>query len=151
MEDSPAVEVCHVEAAIIGPSLSPDGSTLAYSRPFDYGTERERWAIMTVPASGGEPKEVFGSKSVLMDPVWSKDSRWMYFATYHSPETQERVQDIWRVPASGGAPMPLNLGLHQEAYLDFSPDGRHLVFRDHYMSNELWQVRNLFPAPKAGK
>jgi hypothetical protein len=152
MEDGLAVEVCRAEESILGPSLSPDGSTLVYSTSTDYGTDRERWAIMTVPASGGAPKEIFGARFAIQDPVWSKDGRWVYFATSRSLGTQEhQVQDIWRVPAGGGTPIRLNLGLHFEMYLDFSPDGRHLVFRDVHFSNELWVMRNLFPAPKAGK
>ena len=152
MEDGLAVEVCRAEESILGPSLSPDGSTLVYSTSTDYGTDRERWAIMTVPASGGAPKEIFGARFAIQDPVWSKDGRWVYFATSRSLGTQEhQVQDIWRVPAGGGTPIRLNLGLHFEMYLDFSPDGRHLVFRDSHVSNELWVMRNLFPAPKTGK
>jgi Tol biopolymer transport system component len=151
LEGGPATEVCKVEDTIMGPSLSPDGSTLAFATVTGYGTDREHWAVMTVPAGGGEPKEIFGSRTAMVDPVWSRDGRWLYFAADANPEHQGLRQDIWRVPVSGGKPEPLDMGLHRMANLDFSRDGRHLVFRDYQNKNELWVMKNLFPAPKPGK
>jgi len=151
LDGGPGVEVCRVARTIGGPSLSPDGATLAFSTTFDYGTEKERWVIMTVPAAGGEPKEVFAAKFVMMDPVWSKDGRWLFFAVNNDPPVPGRRNDIWRVSTKGTGATPLDIGLHVAAYLDISPDGRRLVFGDWNHTSELWVMRNLFPAPKKSK
>jgi Tol biopolymer transport system component len=104
--------VCRVADIVGGPSLSPDGTTLAFSTVFDHGTDNEYWAVITVVAAGGEPKEVCRSKAHTLDPVWSKDGRWLFFPTYNTPPLKENKKEIWRVSVQGGAPKPLNIGLH---------------------------------------
>jgi Tol biopolymer transport system component len=154
LDGGTGVEVCRVAGNMSGPALSPDGTSLAFSTQFNYGTEKEYWTVMTVAAVGGEPREVLRVKAPTLEPVWSKDGRWLFFATNNDPQVpwgSGRRKDIWRVSVKGGEPKPLNIGLHFAQYLDFSPDGKHLVFSDLTHINELRVMRNLFPPEKPSR
>jgi Tol biopolymer transport system component len=154
LDGGTGVEVCRVAGNMSGPSLSPDGTSLVFSAEFNYGTDKEYCTVMIVAAIGGEPREVLRSKTIMQDPVWSKDGRWLFFSTNNEPQVPwgaGRRQDIWRVSIKGGEPKPLNIGLHFAQYLDFSSDGKHLVFSDLTHINELRVMRNLFPPEKPSR
>jgi len=83
-------------------------------------------------------------KRRVQDPIWSKDGQRLIFTTYNNPPHKDGKVDIWTVPAAGGQPKSLNLGLHWSFLLDLSPDGRRMVMRDENFNNELWVIKGLF-------
>jgi Tol biopolymer transport system component/predicted Ser/Thr protein kinase len=79
------------------PRWSPDGKNIA----FDFWTrdERERVGldIYVVSASGGPPGQITTDPSSHdAAPSWSRDGRWIYFASDRSGQWQ-----VWRVPSDG--------------------------------------------------
>jgi Tol biopolymer transport system component len=150
VQDGTAKELCRLDADNVGHlSVSPDGSHLAFLRSRKKPVEV--WTIMTVATTGGEPKEVYrASPPYLKNTVWSKDGRRLFFMTGFLPSGIP-ASEIYSVPAEGGEPQPLGIKLHDLYFLSLHPDGKQLVFADEQWNNQLWVLKNLFPAAKASR
>ena len=63
-------------------------------------------------------------------PTWSKDGRWLAFAV-GPPFARGNVDvDVWKIGAHAGEAVNLTLDSESnDAFPDFSPDGRRIVFR----------------------
>lgn len=72
------------------PTISPDGKTVAFSYKGD---------IWTVPANGGQARQITTNPAYDAYPVWSPDSRQIAFAS-----SREGSMDIYVVGRDGGAP-----------------------------------------------
>ncbi len=72
------------------PAISPDGKTVAYSYKGD---------IWTVPANGGQARQITTNPAYDAYPVWSPDSKQIAFAS-----SREGSMDIYVVGRDGGAP-----------------------------------------------
>ena len=99
-----------------GPTVSPDGSEIAFSR----GEVDGSWQVWTVPAAGGSPRRMTSGSSGGVYPRYSYDGAFIYFHTWGQP------RQIGRVPRRGGAAMMLPIP--GGAYADLSRDGRSIVF-----------------------
>ena len=69
-------------------AISPDGKTLAFSYKGD---------IWTVPATGGEARQLTSNKAYESDPVWTPDGSVIVFTSW-----REDSKDLYSVPAAGG-------------------------------------------------
>ena len=72
------------------PAISPDGKAVAFSYKGD---------IWTVPANGGQARQITTNPAYDAYPVWSPDSRQIAFAS-----SREGSMDIYVVGRDGGAP-----------------------------------------------
>ena len=72
------------------PAISPDGQTVAFSYKGD---------IWTVPAKGGQARQITTNPAYDAYPVWSPDSRQIAFAS-----SREGSMDIYVVGRDGGSP-----------------------------------------------
>ena len=72
------------------PTISPDGKTVAFSYKGD---------IWTVPANGGQARQITTNPAYDAYPVWSPDSRQIAFAS-----SREGSMDIYVVGRDGGTP-----------------------------------------------
>lgn len=72
------------------PAISPDGKTVAFSYKGD---------IWTVPANGGQARQITTNPAYDAYPVWSPDSRQIVFAS-----SREGSMDIYVVGRDGGTP-----------------------------------------------
>lgn len=72
------------------PAISPDGKTVAFSYKGD---------IWTVPANGGQARQITTNPAYDAYPVWSPDSRQIAFAS-----SREGSMDIYVVGRDGGVP-----------------------------------------------
>ena len=72
------------------PAISPDGKTVAFSYKGD---------IWTVPATGGQARQITTNPAYEAYPVWSPDSRQIAFAS-----SREGSMDIYVVGRDGGTP-----------------------------------------------
>lgn len=72
------------------PAISPDGKTVAFSYKCD---------IWTVPANGGQARQITTNPAYDAYPVWSPDSRQIAFAS-----SREGSMDIYVVGRDGGTP-----------------------------------------------
>jgi Tol biopolymer transport system component len=76
------------------PRWSPDSKTIA----FDVGW-REHGAIFIVRPDGGVPQPIVQDGNNNVVPSWSRDGRWIYFASDRSGSMQ-----VWKTPLDGGPP-----------------------------------------------
>ncbi len=87
------------------PSWSPDDTRLAYFT----NTNGDPISIADRSSADARPLIVdkpgfFAGNMHNHNPVWSEDSRWIYFA--HGPQPTEEM-NVWRVRPSGGTPEQL--------------------------------------------
>ena len=109
------------------PRWSPDGNMLAFDARVD-----DRAAIHVIDAEGGLPTRLTGGPADHLAPSWSRDGRWIYFASNRTGAWQ-----IWKKPATGGDAVQVT---RDGGYLAFeSADGDTLYFSK-YGARGLWSV-----------
>ena len=123
----------------VQPRWSPHGDRIAYWA-IDRSGHRDIW---TMTANGGDPVAVTKDHPYVdWSPVWSPDGRYLYFAS-------DRVggMNVWRAPIhekSGrvlGATEPVTTPSSYSGHLDFSRDGRRLVYVQHSVRASVKNVR----------
>jgi Tol biopolymer transport system component len=113
-----------VDAAL--PSWSPHGHRIAYTRRLGRPTQGDVW---TIPLRGGEPTPVTSDLSTDWSPAWSRDGKYLYFASDRGGS-----MNLWRVPIdeeSGetlGEPEPITTPATSLAHVSVSADGRQIVY-----------------------
>ncbi len=103
------------------PRWSPDGRTIAFDFAAEGGNNVD---IYVVNALGGPPRRVTTSSAIEATQSWSRDGRWIYFASNRNSSWQ-----VWKVPSSGekaGSARQVTRGGGFAAIE--STDGRHLYF-----------------------
>ena len=120
-------------------ALSPDGRTLAFHARNDAAKSA---SLMLVPANGGEPRTlltihrpeafIFGSFT------WTPDSRQILAVRTRD----NRVSEIWRVPADGSTPSKIDFPAMRIACLRLSPDGKTIAFMRPQWRSEMWMIQN---------
>ncbi len=104
------------------PSVSTDGTKLLYRRVFwASGNDGERIRnseIVVANIDGSDETNLTDNPSYDVYPIWSHDSRWVYFSSVRS-QTDPRMH-LWRVPASGGPAQQVTTGNwhHRQAVPD---------------------------------
>lgn len=108
---------------------SPNGHYVA----FEFHP-KERSEIYLVEMPGGTARlleTIPGSDN--LSPSWSRDGKWLYFASKHGAEPFE----IWKTPIEGGA--PVRLTKHGGIAPVESLDGRYLYYSK-YERNGVWRM-----------
>ncbi len=125
------------------PAIDPTSGEIATSEAFA--------RLVASGADGTRKRVVFdlagadryrGPDSVW-GPSWSKDGRWLAFAV-GPPFARGNVDvDIWKIDADGGEAVNLTADSEaNDAFPDFSPDGRRIVFRSMRDGNAEIHVMN---------
>ncbi len=99
-------------------AISPDGSTVAFTFKGD---------IFTVPATGGQARQLTTSSAYDTKPLWTPDGSQIVFSS-----DREGSADIYIVPATGGTPRRLTTGSTSETPFAFA-DATHLLFLSNVM------------------
>ncbi|MCS7266187.1 MAG: S41 family peptidase [Armatimonadetes bacterium] len=105
------------------PSLSPDGSKIAFSYLGD---------IWIAPSEGGMATRLTVHPAHDIRPKFSPDGKWIAFNS-----NREGNYDIYLMPVVGGKPKRLTFHSADDILSDWSPDGKWIVFssaRDHRFS-----------------
>jgi dipeptidyl aminopeptidase/acylaminoacyl peptidase len=110
---------------IADPQLSPDGRTVAYLRTTtDLASGKRNADIWTVPAEGGEPKELVGGEKSETTPRWSPDGRRIAFIS-----TRDGAAQVYLANADGSDVKKItDLAMGVQPPLVFSPDGATVAF-----------------------
>jgi Tol biopolymer transport system component len=100
-------------------SWSPDSQRVAFDAEIDGNVE-----VYVVSAEGGKPTRLTTGSSIDALPEWSKDGRWIYYASTGSGS----LPNIWRIPAEGGKAEQLTTegGFEPQQ----SPDGQSMYYVD---------------------
>jgi serine/threonine protein kinase/WD40 repeat protein len=82
---------------VIEVDWSPDGSRLVYH------TKDGGDPVFIADSIGSNPRQILVNRNGIHNhfPTWSRDGRWIYFASGFQ-DTDE--WDLWRIPSSGGQP-----------------------------------------------
>jgi Tol biopolymer transport system component/DNA-binding winged helix-turn-helix (wHTH) protein len=122
----------------MNPAWSPTGRDIAFVRmgPGD------RCAIMLIPASGGEPRQISACREDMDGRVgWHPDG--MHLVTTLSPLDLDENGTIHVVDLSNGAWTKLSYrkGEHDvDGLATYSPDGRWIAFRRNVSLADIWRV-----------
>jgi Tol biopolymer transport system component len=95
---------------------SPDSQEIAFD-----STLGEHNAIFVVNAEGGLPRPLTHEAFDSLNPSWSRDGKWIYFASIRSGDWQ-----IWKMPSAGGDPVQVTKQGGRAAFE--SADGQFLYY-----------------------
>jgi len=111
------------------PRWSPDSQSVV----FDTITN-QHGTIISINVRGGSPQLLTPDAFSNVCPSWSRDGRWVYFASYRTGTFQ-----VWKVPAGGGTPIQVTQhGGH--AALE-SLDGKFVYYaKNQFAEPEIWRV-----------
>ncbi len=110
-------------AADGAPRFSPDGKHFVYRAQARPGCEADRWQLMLMDRDMKSPRSLTASfDASVSSPVWSPDSKRVYFLSDDRAETA-----IFAV-GMDGSPARKIFGTGSNASIGVMPDGRGLVF-----------------------
>jgi Tol biopolymer transport system component len=118
----------------LGNAGSPRWSPNSQSIVFDVA-QRNGPAIYSVRVTGGSPLLLIASDThANVCPSFSRDGRWVYFATTRSGNFQ-----VWKVAAEGGTPVQLT---HDGGHAAIaSSDGKFIYYaKTQYANPEIWEI-----------
>jgi Tol biopolymer transport system component len=123
---------------------SPDGTLVAFSYPSHDKDGREA-SLVVLPVDGGTPRRlvtVTEPDAFALDGVaWTPDGRYLLFV---KRSLKGRPHSVWRIPAAGGVPQPLDLPMDGlNVGLRIHPDGRRVAFTSGEPRGEIWVLENL--------
>jgi Tol biopolymer transport system component len=129
-EGRAAWQVTRVGGALTGtPRWSPDGTRIAFdSRP-------EGQAEIYTMRIGSAMRRVTNAPSEDVVPSWSRDGKWVYFASNRSGAWQ-----VWRAPSDGGGGEEQVTKLGGFAAFE-SMDGAYLYYAKGRSADGLWRKR----------
>ena len=103
------------------PSVSPDGKTVVFARYSSF----EVSDLYSVSVSGGELRRITSLQAAIFSPVWAPDGRSIIFAA--DLKGAESNNNLYSVPAIGGAPEALPFVGFEATYPSISRNGDRLV------------------------
>jgi dipeptidyl aminopeptidase/acylaminoacyl peptidase len=98
--------------------------------------------VFTVPAEGGDVRQLTAGDFDHIDPAWSPDGRWLACVANRSEEADfTNVTDIWVVSTATGDPRRLTESVGLCSMPAWSPDGSRIAYLGH--NNEAMGATNL--------
>jgi Tol biopolymer transport system component len=128
-------------------ALSPDGRSLAYLT--SNGTTAHT-AIMLMPLSGGEPRELLEVNEFTFLGGWTPDGQALLYSRSDGvpPPGWGLSRDFvgWILPVHGGEPRKLELGENFVSQIQMHPDGKRVVFwSNNQTAEQVWVLENYLP------
>jgi Tol biopolymer transport system component len=130
-------EVASVSSDWVRFAVSADGEYLAIAERVP---ESQTFRVLTVPASGGEGREVYRTPAVLdfSAVCWTPDGQYIVLGA-HSGVGETAV---WRVSVESGEAQEI-VGAHGGWGFSLSPDGRRFSVMSGENKGEIWVIENL--------
>ncbi|HEV2491318.1 MAG TPA: hypothetical protein VGT03_16055 [Candidatus Acidoferrales bacterium] len=134
-------------------ALSSDGQQLAFVRG-----EKDGTAIILLPASGGEPRELLRAHNpeTISCLDWTPDGRHLIFGMQQGTGEERRFRFL-RIAAQGGEAEELGLAMNDVWLYGLSvhPDGQRVAFttgsKTYDDAHEVWVLKDFLPAAKSTK
>jgi Tol biopolymer transport system component len=114
-------------------TISPDEKQIAY-----VAFENEQYKIFTMPASGGEAKQIFSSADEMRNAVWHADNKRILYSQAVGGTFQ-----IFAVDANGDGnqkPAQVTFGDADALALDVSSDGEKILYGASKEESDVWGV-----------
>ncbi len=128
-DGSNPVQVTFAEHNGIGPpSWSPNGERIAF-----HASKGKNVDIYTVGVRGNNLRRLTSHPANERMASWSRDGRWVYFASSRSGSFQ-----VWKVPESGGSAIQVTTKGGYRAVE--SPDGGFLYYSKGRRTHDVWKV-----------
>lgn len=126
------------EQVDLGPSLSPDGSKLAFTH-----VEKGMSTLNTVklnrdyaPASSPQQLQVSPcAKSLCVDPEWTADSKFILFVSNHQGGMR-----LWSLPENGGTAQLLSSMGDKVLTPEVARSGRRMAFARDLLDTNIWRL-----------
>jgi len=138
----PAVKITINPGADNSPQYSPDGKYIAYRAQFRAGYESDRWRLLLLERASGRVINLTENIDRWVNGfAWAPDSTRVFFTT----EDRGR-QSIQFMPVTGGA---ARIAVSGDSHLDdmqFSPDGKTMIYTEQNGSRPV----EIFRANSAG-
>ncbi len=110
------------------PYWSPDGRQVVYDARPEGNPD-----IYVVALDGGAPRRLTTDPSEEIVPTWSRDGKWIYFAS-----NRTFTYELWKIPAEGGAAVQVT---HKGGFHGIeSTDGKYLYYAKSSSLPGLWRV-----------
>jgi Tol biopolymer transport system component/DNA-binding winged helix-turn-helix (wHTH) protein len=110
------------------PRWSPDSQSVVFD------THSGRGGIVSINVQGGEQHVLVENTASNVCPSWSRDGKWVYFATERTGR-----YEVWKVPAERGEPIQVT---HQGGHAALeSLDGKYIYYAKNAGSEpEVWRI-----------
>jgi Tol biopolymer transport system component/DNA-binding winged helix-turn-helix (wHTH) protein len=109
------------------PRWSPDGQTITFDSAVG-----EHNAIFAMNVEGGLPRRLTHEETGNLNPSFSRDGRWIYFASMRSGEWQ-----IWKMPSAGGDAVQITKQGGRAAFE--SADGKFIYYAS-AVDRNIWRL-----------
>jgi Tol biopolymer transport system component len=128
-DGSHPVQLTSLRTSMFGPRWSPDGGTIGFT------VLGQKSHIFVVSATGGTPRRLMAESTEDEElPYWSRDGRWLYFASNRSGRSE-----LWRVPSEGG--QAVQVTRHGADVAEESPDGKFIYYNKGWpLETSLWRM-----------
>jgi Tol biopolymer transport system component/DNA-binding winged helix-turn-helix (wHTH) protein len=110
------------------PTWSPSGEYIAFDAPLEKGS-----ALFVVSAKGGMPRQLTGGTTDDLVPSWSRDGRWLYFASKRTG-----ALEVWKMPSAGGAAIQITRHGGFRAFESF--DGKYVYYSKSGNNTSIWKA-----------
>jgi Tol biopolymer transport system component len=120
-------------AANGSPRWSPDAKHIAFD-----ANVTGQWQIHLVDVNGGRPRRITNSPAPDMIPTWSRNGKWIYFASHRSRDLQ-----VWKVSIDSG--VLVQVTKHGGFMALESADGNYV-----YYTKNRGEVSSLWRVPAGG-
>jgi Tol biopolymer transport system component len=138
-------ELYRTNTYILRLALSPDGRRLAF---LEAAKALRPTVVKTLSTSGGEASELYTLKegkrfSWGVGLSWTPDGDHVVVG---APDAPDEPDELWMIPAEGGEPRKLELGV-KVSHLSLHPDGRRIAFTrpEPGGGGEVWVMENFLP------
>jgi Tol biopolymer transport system component/predicted Ser/Thr protein kinase len=132
----------------IGPSISPDGRNLVFSRrTSQWHSELYRMALQQDLSPVSEPRQITFQGRSTDNPVWTPDGGDIIYLS-----SSDTSKELWRISSSDpSTPRRLDFAGGQVAGVAISRHGNRLVYRQILLDDNIWRFELHGPGGKAGK
>jgi Tol biopolymer transport system component len=128
-------------------TVSPDFRYLSFSS--SDGAPGQGYVIRIIDLADGRTRDILQGKLDSFAPhIWARDGKSILFIKRPSDSRGEKGE-LWRVPAAGGEPTKIDLGIEFKGDVDLSPDERRIVYTSSKLVLEIWAMENFLPKEKS--